>query len=122
MLGHRGGIARPATGGDPDEVEVAQREDDGEREHDHDLVAQAGQRHGEELPERAGAVDACRVVQVQRDLLDARHEEHHAQARVEPCAHQADRRQREVEVTEPGVAMSPRPNARSDSLMMPFLA
>ena len=99
--GHGGRVTGAAARGDPDEVEVAQREDHRQRQRDHDLVAQARQGDGAELLPRAGTVHARRVVQVGGDLLDARHEEHHAQARVEPRAHEADGHQRPVEVAQP---------------------
>ena len=73
-------ITRAAARGHPDEVEVAEGEDDRQRQRHHELVAQAGQRDREELAHRARAVDAGRVVQVERDPLDPRDEEDHAEA------------------------------------------
>ncbi len=109
---HRGddrGVPRPAGGRVVDDVEAAQGVDRRQDEGDEDLVAEPRQRHREELAEGAGAVDARRVVELERDLLHARDEQHHAQAEGDPGADHADRRQRPREVAEPRPDERPEP-------------
>ena len=60
-----------------------------------------GKRDREELAHEARAVDPGGLVELERDPLRAREEEHDAQAERDPRADQADGRQRPREVAEP---------------------
>ena len=104
---HGRAVARAAAGGDVDQVERAQRGDDGQRQRDGDLAAHRGQGHREELAHRPGAVQPRGLVQLTGDPAHPGQEQHGDQARLEPRADEPDRRQREGVVAEPAAGQRP---------------
>ena len=121
--GHGGRAAGAAAGGDVDDVEAGQRGDDGDRDADADLLAQARQGDRAELVPAGPAPSMLgRLVQRGVDLAHAGDEQHGAQPEQHPGADDADRRQRDVEVAEPGRVTPPRPTALSSWLTRPVEA
>ena len=71
-----------------------------------------GTRDGDELAQRPGAVEPGRLVERRVDLAHAGQQQQRAQAEQHPCADHADRRQRGVEVAQPGAGHAAEADAR----------
>ena len=77
-------VARAAAGRDVHDVERGERGDDGDRDADADLVAEAGHGDRPELLEPARAVEPRRLVQRGVDLGHAGQQQHGAEAEQDP--------------------------------------
>ena len=96
------GVAGSAAGRDVDDVERRQGGDHRDRDAHADLVSQARHRDVPELLEPSRAVDPGRLEQGGVDPRHAGQQQDGAEAEQDPDPDEADRRQREVEVAEPG--------------------